>query len=284
MPPNTYPFKFKVEAPSSDPAALYNRGYMPPSTSMAVDGDPAGEHAALQAQFQARSRQFKLEATSHHDSLDNIKKEPDTSLSRKDPDGELRKKKSSETLRASKTFAAFREYVQEYMMWVTIDQNDPADLAAYNKFIAEVSPAISHAISDENLEFLFRHVSPKPQNIEEDTTPGLPFKQFSWKRKNGSAGDAKRVNVWPAIKNMPPDVQTDILERARASRAKYRAQHRFQLIMKERCRRENKSRENQTLDEFIRRRRLRESKLGASAKQREIQRCQSPMEADELTE
>ncbi|KAJ7079324.1 hypothetical protein C8R43DRAFT_1143279 [Mycena crocata] len=41
-----------------------------------------------------------------------------------------------------------------------------------------------------------------------------------------------------AIKAMPPALQFEITERARASRAKYRAQHRMQLIVKERCRRE----------------------------------------------
>ncbi|KAJ7654568.1 hypothetical protein DFH06DRAFT_1133342 [Mycena polygramma] len=83
-----------------------------------------------------------------------------------------------------------------------------------------------------------------------------------------------------AVKALPPDAQQELKQRARASRAKYRARHRWQLIVKERDRREqsstrsflsllanltfltlvSKSRETQSVDEFIRRRRARQRK------------------------
>ncbi|KAJ7603458.1 hypothetical protein DFH06DRAFT_1350217 [Mycena polygramma] len=63
-----------------------------------------------------------------------------------------------------------------------------------------------------------------------------------------------------AVKALPPDAQQELKQRARASRAKYRARHRWQLIVKERDRREHKSRESQSVDEFIRRRRARQRK------------------------
>ncbi|KAJ7615096.1 hypothetical protein DFH06DRAFT_1343951 [Mycena polygramma] len=81
-----------------------------------------------------------------------------------------------------------------------------------------------------------------------------------------------------AVKALPQDAQHELKQRARASRAKYRARHRWQLIVKERDRREqlsppsfclpsrtsdilaSKSRETQSLDEFIRRRRARQRK------------------------
>ncbi|KAJ7678292.1 hypothetical protein DFH06DRAFT_1317074 [Mycena polygramma] len=48
-----------------------------------------------------------------------------------------------------------------------------------------------------------------------------------------------------AVKALPPDAQQELKQRARASRAKYRAR---------------KSRESQSVDEFIRRRRARQRK------------------------
>ncbi|KAJ7817582.1 hypothetical protein B0H13DRAFT_2379565 [Mycena leptocephala] len=81
-----------------------------------------------------------------------------------------------------------------------------------------------------------------------------------------------------AMKAMPPEVQRELEERARAARAKYRAQHRLLLSHKERERREAKSRASHTLDEFIRRRRTRQAK----ADQRRPTRQSDPTEPDEL--
>ncbi|KAJ7151392.1 hypothetical protein C8R43DRAFT_1127671 [Mycena crocata] len=67
---------------------------------------------------------------------------------------------------------------------------------------------------------------------------------------------------------------------ARASRAKYRAQHRMELIIKERNRRENQSRANQNLDEFIRRC-VRQNKAAQAAAKSEPHHSEAP-EPDEL--
>ncbi|KAJ7682142.1 hypothetical protein DFH06DRAFT_1314365 [Mycena polygramma] len=82
-----------------------------------------------------------------------------------------------------------------------------------------------------------------------------------------------------ALKTLPPEAQQAAIERARAARARYRAQHRAVLIAKERDRREAKSRESNTLDEFIRRRCARQAK----ASKRLSQAIQpGPSEPDEL--
>jgi hypothetical protein len=67
-----------------------------------------------------------------------------------------------------KTFAAFRSYVREYMFWVVVDDNNPEELAAYNKFIENNTPNLQGKMSDDDLEFLFRHVNPRPKSIDED--------------------------------------------------------------------------------------------------------------------
>jgi hypothetical protein len=66
-----------------------------------------------------------------------------------------------------KTFAAFREYVSEFMFWVSVDDNDPQAVAAYNQFIKNNTPNKSHDLSDDDLEFLFRHVTPVPESVED---------------------------------------------------------------------------------------------------------------------
>ncbi|KAJ7184064.1 hypothetical protein C8R46DRAFT_1208294 [Mycena filopes] len=79
---------------------------------------------------------------------------------------------SSKDLRASRTWADFRDYIREFMFWVVVDDDDPEEVAAYNRFIYNNSPSDNRELSDEDAEFLFRHICPEPQGIdvEEDTT------------------------------------------------------------------------------------------------------------------
>ncbi|KAJ6463774.1 hypothetical protein C8R47DRAFT_1079766 [Mycena vitilis] len=73
---------------------------------------------------------------------------------------------SSGQLRASRTFAAFREYVREFMFWVVVDDTDAPAVAAWERFIQNNNPSTSNELADDDLEFLFRHVTPQPQGID----------------------------------------------------------------------------------------------------------------------
>ncbi|KAJ7164592.1 hypothetical protein C8R43DRAFT_946408 [Mycena crocata] len=324
------PFKMEVQdhliPPSPDIMAIQA---VPSSNVFKFELDPLSPGSSAQAEAQGRYRAHYLQV--EHD--ESINRKPPTSRHQgkvairvpghRDPEVDLRKKKSSERLRASKTFAAFREYIEEYMIWITVDDTDPEDVAAYDKFLGDRSPTHTDTLSDDSMEFLFRHVNPKPENIDDDRwllptvndssrsalplpytprlfhfyfadLPALPLLYCDMRAtptRRGQEDEQKReerrrqarermAQRCAAVKTLPPAIQSEILERARASRAKYRAQHRLQLLIKERCRREDKSRANHTLDEFIRRRRRRESKAAAQAKTKS---AEEP-EVDELME
>ncbi|KAJ7079325.1 hypothetical protein C8R43DRAFT_1143280 [Mycena crocata] len=160
-----YSVKLKVEEAAVEIPAVHSE--LPSELSsrpFVFSADPAV--AALQARYKKRQREAQ-----RHMAPTRLVPAPKifVAAQRTDSAAQLRKKKSSEQLRASKTFAAFREYIEEYMIWVSIDESDPEDVAAYNKFIAEHSPAPTQTLSDESLEFLFRHIDPKPQDIDEES-------------------------------------------------------------------------------------------------------------------
>ncbi|KAJ7429985.1 hypothetical protein B0H11DRAFT_2249986 [Mycena galericulata] len=81
---------------------------------------------------------------------------------------------SSQKLRASKSFAAFRERVRTYPLWITTDDDKPEDFAEYQRFIAKISQSSppTQALDDDEVDFLYRHVSPSPR-----TTFGA-FREF----------------------------------------------------------------------------------------------------------
>ncbi|KAJ7607450.1 hypothetical protein DFH06DRAFT_1149473 [Mycena polygramma] len=179
---------------------------------------------------------------------------------------------SSEELRRSKTFAAFREYVRRYMLWVVFDSNNEEDVAGYDRFCQNGT----RPMDDESLEFLFRHVDPHPESIE-DVDDGAEYETLhSMSTPNTAATqhaqsletaekEAKRLRARERmarrranIKALPPHLQEAILARARASRARYREQHRTLLMQKERSRRQEKS--TYSPDEYLRRRRIRENR------------------------
>jgi hypothetical protein len=107
-----------------------------------------------------------------------------------DPEAVLRRQESSEKLRASyvalkficllisiclhipysKSFAEFRELVRQTMFWVSIDDKDPEQLAAYKQFLASCNANPSRMLCDDNLEFLFRHVNPPPLDYDDDNS------------------------------------------------------------------------------------------------------------------
>ncbi|KAJ7182629.1 hypothetical protein C8R43DRAFT_940754 [Mycena crocata] len=261
-------FKFKLE--EVEPAGLQPSNDQPgPSTHVSFNLTPSEEHAVLQDRYRARNTEIQQEKNG----LQRLASPPDdqekkgiTASEHRDPQEHLRRKESSERLRASKTFAAFRDYVSEYMMWVTVDEDDPEDVAGYAKFCASHSPALD--ISDDNLEFLFRHTYAVQVFIFAMSTSSTrstqlePHKLEERRRLTRERMARRRA----AVKTMSPDAQYEINERARAARAKYRA---------------HQSRVKHTLDEFIRRRRVRESKAAQAAVKNVPDRTE-PEEVDEL--
>ncbi|KAJ7661887.1 hypothetical protein DFH06DRAFT_1129069 [Mycena polygramma] len=194
---------------------------------------------------------------------------------------------TSPELRASRTFAAFREYVREFLFWVVVDDDDPLEVAAYDRFINNHNPTLKEDLGDDDLEFLFRHVTPRPQGIdfESDTNMRDVFEssatansprnvpsryrtddKLEMKRRCARERMAKRR---AAVKALPLPVQNELRDRARESRAKYREQHRVMLLQKERARRQQKSRH--TVEEYLRLRRLRESRPSRRNYQRQGQ-------------
>ncbi|KAJ7429108.1 hypothetical protein B0H11DRAFT_2266963 [Mycena galericulata] len=66
------------------------------------------------------------------------------------------------------TFAAFREFVHENIFWLRVDDNDPEDIAAYKQFIENNSPKIVPEMSDDDIEFLYHHITPEPENLDDE--------------------------------------------------------------------------------------------------------------------
>ncbi|KAJ7983075.1 hypothetical protein DFH06DRAFT_1318534 [Mycena polygramma] len=249
---------------------------------------------------------------------------------------------SSDELRASKTFAAFRDYVRQFMFWVAVDDDDPAEVAAYERFLLRNAPNLSKEMSDEDIEFLFRHVTPEPEtHVASRTanerismhylTPSLSItansprnaaapqpasldsglyitsaalihfasffplftdvffsegraqapgprrrrrlrryaqpQTYPRPRADGEVRvnanllrlpDTSRPRRRAAIKALPLQVQQELAERARASRARYREQHRMLLLQKERARRQQQS--PYSVEEYFQLRRVRESR------------------------
>ncbi|KAJ7448471.1 hypothetical protein B0H11DRAFT_1929133 [Mycena galericulata] len=146
------------------------------------------------------------------------------------------------------TFAAFREFVHANIFWLSVDENDPEQIAAYNQFIANNAPKNGPEMSDADLEFLFRHITPEPEILDGDDIVGAGHdtQNSPTPRKinvsNWKFSERKPESVWPskrraAIKELPTEMQQEHIERARAARAKYRAQHRSLLMQKEQSRR-----------------------------------------------
>ncbi|KAJ7490192.1 hypothetical protein B0H11DRAFT_1912205 [Mycena galericulata] len=173
------------------------------------------------------------------------------------------------------TFAAFREFVRENIFWLQVDENDPEDVSAYHQFIANNSPRDAPEMSDADLEFLFHHITPEPENLDgEDvmlfvcvlwsryvelargtpTAEKLKLQLLEMQRAQARERMARRR---AAIKELPPELQQEHAERARASRAKYRAQHRSLLMQKEQSRRMKNFMEKHGWEEYLRRKRAR---------------------------
>ncbi|KAJ7116751.1 hypothetical protein C8R46DRAFT_1239364 [Mycena filopes] len=120
-------------------------------------------HAAAQARYRARNADSEREkAKQRMRKLRGRDKEPKPERYNS---SQLRAISSKE-LRASRTFAAFREYVQDYMFWVVVNEDDPEEVAAYNRFMYTNLPSEDRELPEEDLEFLFRHIHPEPQGID----------------------------------------------------------------------------------------------------------------------
>ncbi|KAJ7500583.1 hypothetical protein B0H11DRAFT_1909009 [Mycena galericulata] len=179
------------------------------------------------------------------------------------------------------TFAAFREFVHENIFWLRVDDNDPDDVAAYEQFIENNSPSTVPEMSDDDIEFLFRHITPEPENMDGDAdhasnlSPRLiaPHREDKQRELEIARAIARErmAKRRAAIKNLPPEVQKELTERARASRAKYRAQHRALLMQKEQSRRMRVFTEKHGWDEYIKRRRVRQSKSQSPPTQPPVQ-------------
>ncbi|KAJ7916474.1 hypothetical protein B0H13DRAFT_1871101 [Mycena leptocephala] len=206
--------------PASQPA-------LAASSSLTPSSSTTSSHAEAQARYWAKQRKGK--GSTAYAQTTNPLRRSETSTS---PDWNTFR---SEELRATKTFAAFREYVREFMFWVQVDNNDPQAVAAYNQFIKNNTPNPGHDLSDNDLEFLFRHVTPAPE-----TSPSSPMSSLN----HDEATDC--------------DNELTKLELKRRRARERMARHRLLLLHKERVRRQQKS--PFTIDEYIRLRRIRESR------------------------
>ncbi|KAJ7025043.1 hypothetical protein C8F04DRAFT_1191841 [Mycena alexandri] len=214
---------------------------------------------------------------------------------------------ASDQLRKSKTFAAFRDHVHDYLLWVVVSPDDADAVADYERLL-ESHPASEGDLPDEHVEFLFRHVQPVPLSsslylavVHNDEylfnvahclkchgelatlravkrfAMNIPLMSVSTRPAAEGEGspstkaELKRLLACErmarhraAIKAMAPHAQQELRNRARASRTKYREQHRVLLLQKERARRQRYSRRAAhdsplTVEEYLRRRRIRES-------------------------
>ncbi|KAJ7863697.1 hypothetical protein B0H13DRAFT_1899469 [Mycena leptocephala] len=247
-------FTFNFQLPSQYSSTLSSQPPLAASATATLapgSGTASSSHAGAQARYRAKNQEIEKEkARLRMRKLRRRSGAPETSTSTD------WKAFSSEELRAMKTFAAFREYVSEFMFWVSVDDNDPQAVAAYNQFIKNNTPNKSHDLSDDDLEFLFRHVTPgfvdvvvtanSPRNVhaskrvflslthclsllrqmrgpklDEHIDRDDELAKLELKRRRARERMARRR---AAIKALPLQIQQELTERARASRTKYREQ------------------------------------------------------------
>ncbi|KAJ7810043.1 hypothetical protein B0H13DRAFT_1927546 [Mycena leptocephala] len=261
------PFTFNFRVPLVPPRPKSPAAAFPALSSMfpaSNSGAPApaapvtSGHAASQARY--RTKNAESEKVKARERMRRLRENREAIA---DARTQRLQKLSSDGLRRSKTFAAFREYVREHMFWVAVDDDNPEEVAAYDQFIKNNTPnRAGQTLSDDDLEFLFRHISPMPESIDDDDdieddselNPEVA-KKLEMKRVRARERMARRR---AAIKVMPPEAQEQLTARARASRAKYREQHRLLLLQKERSRRQKQS--SYSAEEYLRRLRVRESR------------------------
>ncbi|KAJ6494920.1 hypothetical protein DFH09DRAFT_1104038 [Mycena vulgaris] len=309
-----FTFTFQVSLPTAQPPTS-----TAPATAIFARGGPSSLHASSQSRYRARNSE--LEKTKARERMRRLRENRTT-----EKEEQLRRRNSSQKLRASKTFAAFREYVTRFMMWVRTDDEDPQDVAAYNEFlygltqtqpgemterelmflythvnprpttsldefrqhvrehffyvvianedqdaltayaqfIKNNTPSASRVLSDDDLEFLFRHVSPAPESIDDDagevslgpevSPASLHLEQAKLEITRARARE-RMSRRRATIKSLSAEVQEELYERARLSRAKYRAQHRTLLKHKEQSRRIKRFTELHGWGEYIKRKR-----------------------------
>ncbi|KAJ7860158.1 hypothetical protein B0H13DRAFT_2355764 [Mycena leptocephala] len=217
--PFTFTFQVASESPgpSATPTTSSSTLFLPSATEAA---QTSGPHAVASAKYRAKNREVENEKARVRM---RKRREQKPATVPADPEAVIRRQESSEKLRASKSFAEFRELVRQTMFWVSIDDKDPEQLAAYEQFLANCNASLTGASDD-----------------------------VVGRGKHGSTSCCYEGHATGG---------TARTRRARsAAREKYRAQHRLLLSHKERERREAKSRASHTLDEFIRRRRTRQAK------------------------
>ncbi|KAJ7035426.1 hypothetical protein C8F04DRAFT_1182333 [Mycena alexandri] len=183
MDQNTFTFSFKFPSPPESPTP--NPGNRSPDnvagSSTAPNVTPTSAHAEAQARYRARNAE-KEKAKARV----RMRK---GRLGLKYTSADLKALTSAE-LRASKTFAVFREYVNNYMLWLVVDPEDADAVAGYERLL-ECRPAAGHTLADEDVEFIFRHVEPEP--LRKLPLTRVPEPQV---RQPPSSSGSERVNVW----------------------------------------------------------------------------------------
>ncbi|KAJ7436810.1 hypothetical protein B0H11DRAFT_1936407 [Mycena galericulata] len=291
------------------PTGIITSVHAPEHVSAGLAGASSG-HAVAQARYRARN--LESERAKGRARMRRLRQKQSSDL----------QTSSSQQLRASKSLAAFRERVLTYPLWITTDDDKPEDLVEYQRFIAKISQPVPTALDDDEVDFLYRHVTPSPrttfaafrefvhENIfwlrvdDNDPNDVAAYEQFiennspstrTWtatlvievlehdatfmaledKQRELEIARAiareRMAKRRAAIKNLPPEVQKELTERARASRAKYRAQHRALLMQKEQSRRMRVFTEKHGWDEYIKRRRVRQSKSQSPPTQPPVQ-------------
>ncbi|KAJ6481397.1 hypothetical protein DFH09DRAFT_1107614 [Mycena vulgaris] len=280
-----FTFTFQVSLPTAQPPTS-----TAPATAIFARGGPSSLHASSQSRYRARNSE--LEKTKARERMRRLRENRTT-----EKEEQLRRRNSSQKLRASKTFAAFREYVTPFMMWVRTDDEDPQDVAAYNEFLYGLTQTQPGEMTERELMFLYTHVNPRPttsldefrQHVREhffyvvianeDQDALTAYAQFI-KNNTPSASrvlsdddlEQAKLEITRArarermsrrratIKSLSAEVQEELYERARLSRAKYRAQHRTLLKHKEQSRRIKRFTELHGWGEYIKRKRTRQAK------------------------
>ncbi|KAJ6453452.1 hypothetical protein DFH09DRAFT_1351270 [Mycena vulgaris] len=143
-----FTFTFQVSLPTAQP----------PTSTAPADRHLCQGRSELPARLITVSiSNSELEKTKAHERMRRLRENRTT-----EKEEQLRRRNSSQKLRASKTFAAFREYVTRFMMWVRTDDEDPQDVAAYNEFLYGLTQTQPGEMTERELMFLYTHVNPRP--------------------------------------------------------------------------------------------------------------------------
>ncbi|KAJ7169411.1 hypothetical protein C8R46DRAFT_1033136 [Mycena filopes] len=149
--------------PTPTPASSNSPGLPSPLVPLIATSRVApNPHAAAQARYRTRNSESERDKARERMRKRRRGRSPVT----EDYTSTELRAMSSKDLRASRTFAGFRDYVRDYMFWVVIDEDNPEEVTAYNRFMRNNTPSDPEDLTDEDVEFLFRHIYPEPQGVD----------------------------------------------------------------------------------------------------------------------